>query len=261
MFRPFMLKANWIKTIAFNFRMLPFEQAIHLPILLFGKVDISNCEGCVKLAPPHDRRANSFGQVIIGNQFSVWGYNHPTKVTTLRILGTLELKGRFMMAEGSSLYVATNAVMHIEKNVFIFNDVKLACNERIDIGENTRVAWECQIYDTSFHYVVDDEGVTKRINTQLSIGKNCWIGNRSTLSKGTQLADWCIVASNSLVNKDFSAVPRCLIAGSPAKIIRQGLRRVHNTVTERKISVYFDSHPDETSFQVSENEIEMKYRE
>ena len=52
MFRPFMLKANWLKTIAFNFRMLPFEQAIHLPLLLFGKIDISGCEGRIKLAPP-----------------------------------------------------------------------------------------------------------------------------------------------------------------------------------------------------------------
>lgn len=261
MFRPFMLKANWFKTIVFNFRMLPFQQAIHLPILLFGKVDISNCEGCVKFAPPHNRGANLFGQVIIGNQFSVWGYNHPTKVTTLRILGTLELKGRFMMAEGSSLYVATNAVMHIEKNVFIFNDVKLACNERIDIGENTRVAWECQIYDTNFHYVVDERGTTYRINQPVSIGKNSWIGNRSTIGKGGCLGDWSIVASGSLVNKDFGDIKAGLYAGSPAKLIKQGVRRIHNTATEKKLTEYFRENPSTNSCIVPEDAIEMHYRE
>ena len=34
------LQANWIKTIYLNFRILPFLQALHLPILLFGKTNL-----------------------------------------------------------------------------------------------------------------------------------------------------------------------------------------------------------------------------
>lgn len=253
-----MLRANWLKTIFFNLKKLPFKQAIHLPILLFGKVDISMCEGTIKIAPPPNRKTNAFGSIIIGNQFSLWGYNHPSKVTTLRILGTMELEGRCLIAEGSCLFVNKGATLKVEKNVFIFNDVKIACNEYIEIGENTRIAWENQIYDTNFHYVVTDNNETTRINKPIFIGKNCWIGNRSTLGPGTKLADWCIVASNSLLNKDFSPNERCLVAGCPAKVVKEGVRRVHNTTTEKIINNFFLENKGAQRYIVTDD-IEMHY--
>lgn len=38
-------RVNLIKTIYFNFKMLPFNQAIKIPILLYGKIVFHNLSG------------------------------------------------------------------------------------------------------------------------------------------------------------------------------------------------------------------------
>lgn len=49
--------------------------------------------------------------------------------------------------------------------------------------------------------------------------------------KGTQTPDYCITASNSICNKDYTNLPSySLIAGSPAKFIKQGVRRLFEGV-------------------------------
>jgi acetyltransferase-like isoleucine patch superfamily enzyme len=50
------------------------------------------------------------------------------------------------------------------------------------------------------------------------IGKNCWICDGVVVLAGTNLYDGCIVAANSVVKIQVDRP--CLLAGSPAKIIR-----------------------------------------
>ena len=57
----FLLHANVMKTIIFNFRMLPREQAIRLPIWLYGRIHIGERMGGVKL---HSLRQGSRTLVV-----------------------------------------------------------------------------------------------------------------------------------------------------------------------------------------------------
>lgn len=71
------------------------------------------------------------------------------------------------------------------------------------------------------------------ISKPISIGNFSWIGNRTTIGPGSILPDYTIVASNSLVNKDFSILnPYSTIGGIPAKFIREGWTRVWDTERE-----------------------------
>lgn len=36
----FYIQANWIKTLYFNFKLLPLKEAIKCPILLFGRCNL-----------------------------------------------------------------------------------------------------------------------------------------------------------------------------------------------------------------------------
>ena len=45
----------------------------------------------------------------------------------------------------------------------------------------------------------------------------------NTILKGTILSDHTIVASQSLLNKDYSEYNYCLLAGQPAKLKKQGV--------------------------------------
>lgn len=51
------------------------------------------------------------------------------------------------------------------------------------------------------------------------IGNNVWIGDKATILPNVSIGNGAIIAANSVVTKD---VPEyCIVAGNPAKIIKQ----------------------------------------
>ncbi|MFV0235093.1 acyltransferase [Empedobacter stercoris] len=156
--------------------------------------------------------------------------------TLLNIQGTFELSSKNRFANGVIIRVDKNAKLSLEKNVSIGNKSKIICSELITIGEDTSITWECQIIDTNFHYIVDlnDKSVTK-LTQPIVIGKNVFIGYRSTISKGVILEDFAIVCSYSLVNKNMELDKYSMYAGIPAKIIKKGYyRAMYNEEREIK---------------------------
>ena len=103
------------------------------------------------------------------------------------------------------------------------------------------LAWECQVIDTSFHYIesTDNSFDVKPLTQPVIIGDRVWIGNRTTISKGSVIPDDNIVASNSLVNKDFSLIGSFnMLAGIPAKVIKKGINRIRGP-KEKELDIQF----------------------
>lgn len=84
------------------------------------------------------------------------------------------------------------------------------------------------------------------LTKEVVIGDHVWIGNRTTISRGTVLPDDSIVASNSLVNKDYSSEGSfCMFAGMPAKVVKRNIKRIWNEREESDIDKrlnYFRTH-------------------
>ena len=53
--------------------------------------------------------------------------------------------------------------------------------------------------------------------SQITIGDDVWIGHSSTITKGVEIADGAIVASNSVVLDDVPA--ETIVGGYPAETI------------------------------------------
>lgn len=53
------------------------------------------------------------------------------------------------------------------------------------------------------------------------IGKNCLVGMNSVIMDNVELGDECIVGALSFIKADEKIPPRSLLAGNPAKIIKQ----------------------------------------
>jgi acetyltransferase-like isoleucine patch superfamily enzyme len=53
----------------------------------------------------------------------------------------------------------------------------------------------------------------------LRIGDNCWIGMHAVILPGVRLADHVVVGAGAVVTRSFG--PNCLIAGNPARVIRE----------------------------------------
>ena len=253
-FKKYMLSANWLKTIAFNFKMFPVRQAIHLPVLLFGKVNISECKGRCEFI--HEIPSNKlFAQVLIGNVYcNVHGHNIHPYHTHLAIQGLLRLGQKVFISGGSMVSVMDNATLSIDDYAWIAPNVKIACYESIVLEHHSRVAWETQIFDTNFHYTISSSGITHRITEPIHIQHNTWIGNRSNIMKGAKLGAHCILASNSLLNKDFSTFEGGVFAGSPAKLIKSDCYRLTNFEIEDELNKFFLNNQDINEYQIEINE-------
>lgn len=248
------LQANWLKTFYLNFKLLPFRQALRLPILLYGAFDI-----CVGRSAKINIKAGGgrFASVMIGNSYSrMCGKNIRPHLSHLAILGTLNLLGKtIFIGNGCNITIEKGASLSIGNNVYINNLTKIYCYNEIAIGALTRLSWECQLYDTNFHYISDENGRIERADGKIKIGDGCLVGNRVSLQKGAVIPNYSIVASNSLVNKDFKNCPNSVIAGCPAKVVRSGCVFVNNYVIEHQLDEFFMTNHDAAEVCVTDVEL------
>lgn len=222
-------KKRVLYTLYFNFKHFPFHQAKRLPVIFYkGAYATIRDGGRIVLTKAFWKNR---GKVYVGTP--TMDFEYQCERTYLNISnGYVEFNGTADFRRGNMVEV---------KGVCVFgNDVVFGprCRTRVhnqlNIGDVVRIAHETQIFDSNFHYVEDVENPGFRpISRPVSIGSNVWICNRSTVQSGAILPAQVIVASNSLVNKNYSNLhPNSLIGGSPAKLIKEGISRVWDTKRE-----------------------------
>lgn len=225
-----LLKTNLFATVWFNFRVLPFRQAIHFPFFIYGRFLLRSFDGsviidCDRLWP---------GMIKIGKRD--WYVATSIARTIWTINGNLVFYGSARFMHGSYLLVARGGRLEMGTRALFGTDVHFCCFDQITLGNDVRMAWDVQIMDTSFHYIEKvDSGEVSSLTKPIIIGNNVWVGNRVTISKGAVLPDYTIVASNSLCNKDYSeSGGSILIAGCPARIKMTGVRRIFDKTIEKQ---------------------------
>lgn len=209
------------RTLFFNFYMLPFKQAIRIPIILTRNVRFYNLSGKICFSGEVKTATVRFG--FFGEDNMYWN----SKKTLLKIEGKLYFGSDIHFANGILIRVEKNAVLKIEDNTSISNEVKIICYEFIHIKRNNRIAWETQIIDTTFHFIIDKNNPENiaPLNKPVILGENNWIGNKTNIMKGAETPDFCIIASGSLVNKKINVPNYSLVAGVPVKLIRENVYR------------------------------------
>ena len=223
---------NVLKTIWFNFKAFSFAVAKKFPVWLYGKVTFRSLTGKVVI-----NRPISSGMIKIGKndhyvdtaiQQCIWN-----------VRGTVIFNGPAIFGHGSYVVVSDNATLEFgEREVYLGTNLKIFCFDRIVIGSNVRAAWDCQFMDTTFHYVqnLNRDGEIGPLTKPIILGEDIWVGNRTTFSKGAVVPSKTIIASNSLVNKDFSHIePYTMLAGMPASVKATGLKRIFDLDIQREM--------------------------
>lgn len=215
-------EVSWLRTIYFNFRHLPYRQAFRLPILLYNPgriygnglyvidVPLGNIKfGMLKLGVKNEESILTKTGVVISNS------------------GTLIFKGAGVLGNGCSLIIGNQGRLSIGKNFGITGNVSVHCYDSIDIGAFFSCSWNVTIDDTDHHKLMDVEHNKEKAETKpITIGNNVWICQQVTVLKGSNLPDWTIVSSNSLVNKKYLTPPYSVLAGMPAKDTGRKIKRV-----------------------------------
>ena len=102
---------NWWRTILFNFKHLPFSQAIHLPILLYRPGSIS---GNGMFVLDVEREKVKFGMLKLG----VKNENSILTKTGICISnnGKIIFKGAGVIGNGCSLTIGNHGILSMGKN-------------------------------------------------------------------------------------------------------------------------------------------------
>jgi acetyltransferase-like isoleucine patch superfamily enzyme len=179
----------------------------------------------------HKLRNKSLIEIIAAIFRYIRGYiislklNHPSfisvrgKIKIIRKNGNISIDNFTDLWPGVKLSCFGNdksnkSHIKIGKNCSIGDRTEIHARKRVEIKDNTIVAWDCIIMDRDYHAT---SGITEMIKPIL-IKKNVWIGCRAIILKGVTIGEGAIVAAGSVVTKDVD--PFTVVAGNPARSIK-----------------------------------------
>lgn len=207
-----LLRLGLIKTIWINFKVLPFRQAIHFPIVLARSVRIGVCKrGSISL--------KDGGLFHIGFHGDAATY---PKHSLLHIEGKLILEGKgfHSFAPGLIMRIAKGGVLRIGNNFSCHRDNTFIVNKSVSIGNDNMWSFEVLTMDTDAHVICSEDGELLNPNKEVVIGDNVWIGCRNTILKGAFIPDGCVMGSGGVITKRLET-PRCIYCGN--KLIKENI--------------------------------------
>lgn len=220
-------QVNWIKTLYVNFKMFSFSEAVKLPVVIFGKCSLVNLSGKIKF-----ESSVKFGMLGLGQRYEVFKID--AGVAELNIQGNLILKDRAQFGYDYKIFIGKNAELRIGNMSSMASGAKVICTKKIVLGDFCRMGSECQLIDTNFHDLKNP--LTNEIairNNEIHLGSFNFISNRVSIMGKTNTGDHVTIASNTLLNKNYTSLgEHILIGGIPARKIKDNISRDWETEKE-----------------------------
>lgn len=206
------------KTIFFNFRYLPFKQAIKFPFFVFynvktdikGKIHLdAHClDNCFSI-----RIGGSGSEHIISNKYTYFKVGKMAQIS---------FEGSAWIAEGSSIRVDRNGQLVMGDKFSCNKNCNISCSHRIVFGKDNLLGWNIFVRDTDGHRIYQ-ENVPKESSKDVIFGEHVWICSFADILKGAYIPNGCVVAWKACVLSPINE-ENVLIAGFPAKVIKRNIR-------------------------------------
>lgn len=201
------------KTFYFNFKYLPYKQAIKLPIYLSKNVFIRKMTGRIIIEGEITRKMITIGYPCV----SVFDEKYSRAIW--HVTGEVIFKGGAKIGHGSKISVVGKGKLILGKNLVITAESTIICVKRVEFGDDCLLSWDILIMDTDLHKIKDVEGKVINKPKEILIGTKVWISCRNLILKGSVIPDHSIIAANSLVNKPLQGTHQ-VFAGNPVKAIK-----------------------------------------
>lgn len=239
-----LLRVNWLKTIYFNFRVLPLSSAVKLPFVITGKVQFRSLKGDVEFQCPV-----RFGLINIGRDVD----NMPSSYVPAQLFlqGKLIIQGSCIINQGANVVVWPNGILILGEGLLICSGVLVKSTRYISIGKYVMISSGCFIMDSNIHCIRDIKtGHVPSPTKPIVIGDYCWLSMNTSVMGGAIIPDSCVTSRYAFVNKKLRDVNSgSFLAGMPAIPVRENLQRVISFDREREIHQFFLQHPDADYYQ------------
>ena len=213
---------NWFKTFFYNLYLLPFKQAVVLPIVFDNFLVVKQLyRGGVIIDTQHV----TFGMIRLGRQDIPTQDRRKKRMVIFVEKGSkIVFKGKAIIGGGTQLLLRNRSELVFGNDFYLSFESSIYCYKGIEFGSNCTIGWNVLIMDTDWHKTVDINS-RKPFPTKerIDIGNHCWICNDVQIQKGTTIPDNVIVAAKSLCNKKYEVPEHSLLAGVPAKLKKEGI--------------------------------------
>lgn len=210
------LVLHYLYSLLFCLRFLPFRQAIHIPILIHYSVKVKALpRGAIMFS-----EKLRHGMLVLGFEGSI-GRSNCKSLISISKGGRFIIGSNVQMAKGIRMVIEEGGMMTIGSHFWCNGDCFFYCTKRITIGDNNMYGWDIHFNTSDGHHVYAD-GLQKPTEGDIKVGNHVWIASYCRIAKNSTIADDCIVAQCSLVNREFERVG-CLIGGMPAKMLKSDI--------------------------------------
>jgi acetyltransferase-like isoleucine patch superfamily enzyme len=195
----------------FSMLKYPFLNGVFLPFKVYTVAGI-------KIRPGADVKMS--GRVVLGNEDAALPVVSRLPVNIYFGKQSKVVLGRSInIGAGVNIIVKDDAALSIGDNTYFTSDAHIETVNFITIGADCAISWGVTIIDDDHHVTCSPGQEPVKRKTSVIIGNKVWIGCNVTILKDTVIGNNCIIGANSLVKGQFP--DNCLIAGNPAKIIKQ----------------------------------------
>lgn len=204
-----------IQIIRFNFRYLPFMQAIRLPIFLCKPKFRHFGGGKVIL----DTTKVRTGMIRMGH-VSVGIYNN--KGILWDSTGTVVFKGKTTIGCGSAINLAPSGLLIFGENFRANANVKFVCYNKIEFGYSVNLGWDVSVIDNDFH-ALKNTMTGKKLNpsSPIYLDDFTWVGHHCLISKGTKTPKHLIASAGTKLAGHYRCGENTIIGGNPSQIIME----------------------------------------
>jgi acetyltransferase-like isoleucine patch superfamily enzyme len=143
----------------------------------------------------------------------------------IRVWGQLQVSGDVRLGERVrvrathvpvELAAGPGACITIGESSFINSGVSIGAQEQVTIGKNCAIGNYTLIMDSDFHNPYDH--TLPGAAAPVVLEDDVWLGARVTVLKGVHIGRGAVVAAGAVVTRDVA--PYTLVGGIPARVIR-----------------------------------------
>lgn len=205
-----------IKTLYFNFKYLPFKQAVKLPIFVSKNLCLHQTAGSVILDCPIQTGLVRIGFGDIGifdskRSRSIWN-----------VSGTVIFKGKTRIGHGSKISVGDTGTLILGENFTLTAESTIIAYSEVTFGKNCLLSWDILVMDTDLHKIKNRSGVVLNAPRSIQVGNDVWIGCRSLILKGASIPNGSIIGANSTIS-NLLETENGIYVGNPVKRIKEDI--------------------------------------
>ncbi|HXB40164.1 MAG TPA: hypothetical protein VNZ49_06450 [Bacteroidia bacterium] len=213
--------------------------------------------GCVIIGKEVEIRKNSsigFLTIVRADKIKIGRF---VKIGSLSVIDTARFEIDDDARINEQVYVGgiktPESALLMGKRTIIMQASYLNPTLPIIIGDDSGIGGDCLLF-THGSWNSELEGYPVKF-APITIGKKVWLPWRVFIMPGVTIGDNVVIGADSMINKDIPA--NCLVAGSPAKILKENFptplsEEEKSKITERIFSE-FSSHLMHNGFNVDMN--------